>query len=287
MDSRQRVEQHLKASANDADRVVAALLAGDAAAAATIAYRSSDSTAYSLALARCLSDASAACGLLSAARWAQLDAGNAAPWLALASAAILRGDEGGFAEGLHRASLATAMDFGYGQMAGRVIAALTQTAGDTVWPPEAVNANVLVAVIGQEAAVAIPAYSFSRGCSAAAVRDSNRRQLCQATARMMLKHGRTLMDIGIGLDLAKRTGLPANELPLTRAELDAGMKWIVEVSPGPPEQALSCEALARLPQHFASVAQRGEWGAIQEGMRLSQAASAATAVTAVAAVAKP
>ncbi|MBC7726695.1 MAG: hypothetical protein H7242_03640 [Microbacteriaceae bacterium] len=113
-DSRQRVVQHLNASANDADRVVAALLAGDAAAAAKIAYRSSDATAYSLALGQCAKDASAACGLLSAARWAQLDAGNAAPWLALASAAWRRGDEAGLAEGLHRASVSSTLDFGYG-----------------------------------------------------------------------------------------------------------------------------------------------------------------------------
>ncbi|MBC7726694.1 MAG: hypothetical protein H7242_03635 [Microbacteriaceae bacterium] len=145
-----------------------------------------------------------------------------------------------------------------------------------MWPSEAVNANVLVAVIGQEAAVPIPAYSaISQGCSAAALRESNRQQLCQATARMMLKHGRSLMDIGFGLGLARRTGIPATELPVSRADLDAGMKWATEMPPGPLEARLSCEALARLPQHFAAVVQRGEWGAIKEGMRASLAASAA------------
>ncbi|CAN5305649.1 hypothetical protein BH11PSE10_BH11PSE10_06400 [soil metagenome] len=280
MASRQRVEQHLKASADDTDRVVAALLAGDAAAAAKIAQLSSNATAYGMALGSCARDASAACGLLSAARWAQLDAGNAAPWLLMASAALQCGDEAGLAEGLHRASLATTMDVGFGRMAGRVVAALPQIAADPAWPVAAVNANVLVAVIGQEAAVAIPSYSaVNRGCSAAALRDSNRQQLCRATARMMVKHGRTLLDIGIGLGLAKRTGIPDTELPVTSAELDAGMKWMAEVQPGPPEQAFSCEAFARLPKYFASVAQRGEWGAVQDVMRASQAAASAAAVT--------
>ena len=87
------------------------------------------------------------------------------------------------------------------------------------------------------------------------------------------------MDIGMGLDVAKRTGIPDDELPVTRADLDAGMKWITDVQVGPLDQALSCEAFARGPKYFAVVAQRGEWGAIQEGMRASQAAASAAGVT--------
>ena len=84
------------------------------------------------------------------------------------------------------------------------------------------------------------------------------------------------VDIAIGLKLAERSGVAARELPVTRAELEAGRTWVGDVPLGSPDEMFSCETLGRLPKHLAAVAQRGEWGVIQEGLRARQAASAQT-----------
>lgn len=189
------------------------------------------------------------CARYSAARWAQLEPGNAIPWLFLAAAAQTRKDEAARDEALRRASQAAYADYHNrsmfallahpavrGKDAGTRLAAMTRLSG--IW-----------------AAFAIPNLSvIGQSCSEAAMRDSERRQMCSSLGRVFTDNGSDLLLFSLGIRLGTRAGWPEQQLAPLRDRLDAAQQVTIVL----PDNLWSCESMRRAEAHLEGLLRGGE-----------------------------
>lgn len=98
---------------------------------ARMAAATRDPAVYALAIQACRAstDGPSACRLVSAARWAQLDKGNASPWLSLLSDATQSGDAAAASEALHRMATAQRSDARHFAVSGWIVARIPREVG--------------------------------------------------------------------------------------------------------------------------------------------------------------
>ena len=118
---------------------------------------------------------------MTAARWAQLDSGNAEPWLAVAAEARApKGLRAAFDDAMFHVASADRHDPGWGALSTEII--------DHV-PPDDANLVGSVGLLAQAAAIEalrLPAWSqTSQYCSEQELRDSNRREICERIATVL------------------------------------------------------------------------------------------------------
>jgi hypothetical protein len=263
----------LAASGDEFARALALALREDPAGAAALAQRSADPRVYALAWQLCGGRQElAACQQLSLRRWAQLDPGNAWPWLELLEEAQRRQDASGIEEALHHALRARRVDGGQGLLSGGVAERLPAQA------PPGGRFMLQVELIGRELAAPIDGIGAAlRTCSAAALKDANRRQSCGTLARLLMSEGRSLLDVSVGIGIGERVGLDARQMPVTSAQLKQAQQALLELMP--PEESTSCRGLQALDGWVRERARDGEWPALR-AWQLRAAASASAAAPA-------
>lgn len=228
---------------------------------AQLAHDSREPMVYALALAACQQrsegPAPGACQLLSAEQWAALEPDNAVPWLHLAG--VPRTDP---REALFRAAHAARVSAHWGVLHTQVMTA--QPGGATPLDRLAMSTDALAIATAQP----LPPYAVAtKYCDAAAVRDVNRRQQCDALAELLAMRGETLVDLAVARSLGERLGWPAERLQALRDERDA--LPLVQQTQADGADLFSCAAIDRQTAWYGEVARRGELGALREALRRS------------------
>ncbi len=222
-------------------------------ALARSAVASTDPATYAVALRACRHDSlgpglPGQCRLLTVERWAQIDPDNAVPWFHLLAEAMARHDDAAAEEALYRASTARSSRL-YGD-------ALLATAEPTltVGFPGMDGVRAATEIAGIEQAWAFPDYDavIEQLCSKAAVRDSNRRQTCDALATMLLDRGSTFVERGVALRLGRQLGWDAARLETLARETDAILAATTDAMSGQDAENVDCPSW----QHRAEMATR-------------------------------
>lgn len=267
--ARERILGAMRASPDTYARAVAVWLeqpANPAAAAqrqlalSEMARATADPRVYSLAFRACRANGPTdGCQGLNVRRWAELDPGNAKPWLYALDDAVKAGDLSGQEEALFHFARSNRVNDRFHTPIGPIV----DGAGPDGAEP-AVASALAVEVIGLSAAQVTNEFALSQLCRSSAAMDANRQQLCGAAARLLADHSDTLLGrmIGVSLD-ARLTGDTSRLQRLRAAPPDPVFKELAE--PG------SCAELRRNVQVLRRLAQVGETGLPRE----RQAASAA------------
>ncbi|MFO1219357.1 MAG: hypothetical protein U1E89_13395 [Burkholderiaceae bacterium] len=197
------------------------------------------------------------CAGLSPRRLTQIDADNAAAWLELAAREGAAADEA-----LYRASLASRWDSRWGQ-------AIVQA--DEALPAE-LSPLQRFAVI-HDVTTALHAYGqgavfvAARLCGDAAVRDANRAQVCERLARTMVERGHDMLEVGVGLGIARR--LPALNEALQAARERHRARTEVLAAQAAFEPAAPCDTLRQQLQAVRDMQRGGEVAYAQRAVERS------------------
>ena len=237
---------------------------------ATLALGSNDAQVYARAWSACQQASQPpadvpACSQLSVQRWAQLAPDTAAPWLVLAAQARAAGDAAGELNAMHRAALASDWRHPAGDLLRPLLAqtAPVPAAPLVRWHAEfhALSAELRVASM-----VAPMPLQFC-----AAPLDSNRLQTCTQLANRMLAAPEDLMQLSLAIAMARRVGLPAEQVAVRRREFDALMAASASQArhlavPGADaalNTATLCAGMAAMHQHLVRWADGGELAALR------------------------
>lgn len=279
-------------------RVAAALLKQDVQAAAGLAASTDDPTAYRLALQGCRNDASyragyaaqrawlassapsgvtmsglrepgslpTACAALSVERLEALEPTSAVPWLMRLNDSFGRHDEAGVSLALYQLAQRPGAP-----VSGRLLTATVAEIIDDV--PRPGEAMVLAAVVAEDQLSRMDA-SFAvagRACQPEALKDANRRQLCERVARMMPERTRDLLEARVLYSLEERLGFAHSPQAMAKAESDQllklmgeeSLRWISEPS---------CANFSRGGREVLALSQQGEVAYLRNRLK-AQAAS--------------
>jgi hypothetical protein len=226
---------------------------------ARLALDSRDPMVYELAMSQCRVSSTGACQLLSHEQWVTIDADNALPWLHLADTAGARKDDP--AEAMHRAARAQYLK----SYAGSLHALVMGAQPAATLPLD--RTQMVVDAVSVSADTPLSPGTTLRYCSAAALRDANRRQSCESLAELFVDRGDSLAELDIGRALGERLDWPAERLTALRDESDALAG--VQAEQLDPADRYSCAGVERQVAYFAEVARRGELAALRETLRRS------------------
>jgi hypothetical protein len=207
---------------------------------AQLALTSKEPGVYAIALFGCrLNRDDGDCAQLSNANWAQLEPGNAVPWLYLADDAAARKDEVAMSESLLRAARAETSDYHWATV---LAMAQRPVARDLPAAPRLVYLSQL---LGIYAALPTPQYvAVRQACAAERIRDSARRQLCLDLATMMTERSKSLVEFSLGTVVGEQAGWPLERVRRLHDEKDAilfagQLDWV-------PDDVHSCRFLGQL-----------------------------------------
>jgi hypothetical protein len=225
---------------------------------ATLAATSRDPLvqAYALRACRGESAASSACQALSPMNWAQLEADNAAAWLAVA--ADPRVDPLAQIEALLQATRASRYD-----THAAALHALVQAAA-----PAGINdfdRLTMAREIGNARADWLGTEALRVHCSASGVADASRAQLCDRIADLLATRAQSVPDLLQAREIGQRLGWPEDRLDALRDEADAMVAF--ERRSFESGEPLSCAVLARHNAYFADVGRLGEVAALRLAMQ--------------------
>lgn len=180
---------------------------------AALANATTDPRIYALAFRTCRGSSEDGCHVLSARRWAELDADNAMPWAFLLEEAATRGDVSGQEEAMfHMAAARGLADRELAQVQP-VIGSSDGSAGDLM-----AAEGLSTMAIGIAAAWPWPKALMGH-CDAAAIADANRAQLCAKFADVMFDHADSFIGRLSGASLTRRLTGDASRGATANAEL--------------------------------------------------------------------
>lgn len=238
---------------SDSERVAARLLMDDAEGAAQVAARSTDGAAYRLALLGCSrwqrSQAAPSCRGLDVQGWLQRAPDDARAWAEAAAQAWQRKDEAATAQAFEE--MMRRQPLGHQEplqaaMAGAQ-AALTDAEAKGL---------LAIEVIGRDLALPRSDAASIRYCSKERIQDKAHHARCERLARWQLKHAGDLMEAMIATAVADRVGLPADQRPFTREQLERGQQRLREHSAA--MMSYDCASLRRLGDWAMERARQGE-----------------------------
>jgi hypothetical protein len=259
-----RIVAELRADTDAFSQAVAAWLDIDGAASelrdrqqrlAALAQTTTDARVYAMAFRECresIDDGAAPeCGMLSARQWAQLDHGNALPWVYVVGDASM--DSVDRNEALFQIASSSRMQerpFA----AAEVILAHAGSDGAGL-----VAANELVSQALERAnRQTLPLYALLSACHDGKDEDSNVAQLCAKTSDLFLRHSDALAMRRIG-----GTMLPATAGD--EAHRERLREQLASLTPAPRLQdAGDCASLRRLQEFQRRAGEIGEVGALRE-----------------------
>ena len=231
---------------------------------ARLARSTRDPRVYALAFRSCQSgdEAGPECAQLSAAQWARLDDGNAAPWAYVLAASTARRDAAERDEALFRISRAARFDRATYAAVGEVVA----HAGDG-------DIGALAAyrlgreVLGRAAALPLPLAGLVEACRGRAIEDSNRRQVCDAAAEVLALRADSLQVSRVGERLGHGIGWPPERVDAQRGAREA---WLAAVKGDePPATVADCGAIRRVLAGWRQRAAGGETAAVRDWVQAS------------------
>lgn len=225
------------AAGSDREQVAARLLMDDPEGGALIAQRTTDAAAYRLALQGCGKTSEApSCRGLTVQAWARLDPEDARPWLQLMAEAANRRDDAAAAQALEQVLQR------HKRSSTRTLAPVVVGAHASV--DDAVGLGLAtVEVIGREAAFLDMSGPSFRYCSVEAVKEPARRARCESLALWQFKHADSVLDGMMAVAVADRVGLPAEQRPYTRQQLNDGLRRLADDALH--VASLDCAGLAR------------------------------------------
>ncbi|MGE5863820.1 MAG: hypothetical protein ACM32J_01850 [Rhizobacter sp.] len=223
-------------------------------ALARLALTTRSPEVYGLAWGLCSTvgarDDSSACRMLSAEQWARLDPANAVPWMSVMEQARARGDQAAADEALYRVSQARTVNAGTGRFAALLLDRLPASVG----PLEALELAAETFSIELQAPAGWYG-SLRQACSAAAQRDGNRQQQCQAIAEGLWRFGSSPLELAVAVQIGAASGWPAERVRALEDERvalgQAGAAAVGEVS-------MTCESLRNQARHLQQVGRAGE-----------------------------
>jgi len=198
---------------------------------AALAVLTSDPRIYAMAFLTCRGSSDNGCHALNARRWAQLDTGNAMPWLYLLDEAVKGGDVSSQEEALFQMAASTRMD-------DRTYAPVPTIGGAT----GASTGDLIAAYALSETAVGIaaaqvqPISTLTRACKPTPVLDANRAQHCSRIADLLFDHSDTPMLRMTGAAMTRRVTNDGERAALVSREID---RMTDPAEPG----ATSCDRL--------------------------------------------
>ncbi len=245
----------------EAQRQYAARVAEARDTLAQMATTTRDPQVYALAFSVCgATPNEASCRLLSAEQWARLEPGNAAPWLFVLARAEQRRDMAAQNEALHRIATSARSDQHFFAMSGLVLA---HTPADEVSMPATLTLTVEAARVA--AAGSVPGYqTMYQMCKGAVLRDSNRRQTCNAAAELLVAHSDTSLERLMGIGLGAQVGWPTERVDRLRGETTAYADSLTA-----QEAIGGCTSVTRGLEAFERHARLGEDGALREWLAQS------------------
>lgn len=211
-----RIDAALRASADPFDRAVADLVnaggmrsdAGRDEAVVQQAVATSDPRLYALGYGLCHSMHATApsCGRISAARWAQVDAGNGTPWLNLLAQAQAAGDSAGVRDAMAHLASSSRFDAYLSAAAGAVAARSPREGADL----DAAN-ELMFTALGQAMSVSSTPYSpLVQLCKDHAGGDEAFAQQCRTVSDTMFEHSDNFLSLSVsGALLFQLTGDPS------------------------------------------------------------------------------
>lgn len=281
-------------------RVAAALLREDVEAGASLAASTDDPLAYQLAFEACRRDASyrasvatqrawlaasaasggawpemptppalpTACAALSLERLELLDGGSVATWFIRLSDSLGRKDETGISQALYQIAQRPR-----GSARPRP---LTATVAEVVGAdpnPGEVMALSAATNFDLQSLLDRPAMGVGRVCSAGALRDANRRQLCERVVPRLAELTEDILGARVLGNLEERLGLPPSRQSLSKADGDRLMKIMGEDSLLWLEEP-SCASFGRAGKMLVALSRQGELAYLRD--RLKAGAGPAT-----------
>lgn len=281
-------------------RVAGAVLGKDVQAAALLAASTDDAATYRIALQACRKDADyrqtygyasqqrarlaasaasgfeipelpvpgafpSACAALNLERLALLDPGDAWPWLLRLNDAY--GDEAAISQALYQVAQRRRLSAN----TWALTAAMADVVGAEPTPGET---WALISAIGTDAASNWDGslISVGRACRAEALRDANRRQLCERVARRAPDMAASAMDSRALHGLEERLGLPHSPQALSREDVDralgglteASMRWMAEPT---------CAHVGDMGRHLVKLAREGELAGMRAYLKATPASA--------------
>lgn len=227
---------------------------------------SADGFVHAVAWARCAAKPEGRD--LDARQWARVDSGNQQPWFHELQRAEQSRDEQAADEALHQLSLAGRSE-NYRNEVMRLLRDFVQApdAGLT----QSAEASLIITFW---AGWPTPSFKpLTRRCSAPLL-DANRTQTCRAIADRLWGQGGDLMQLMIGLALAKRLTYTPEELLARQRELDELIEAAATVSEPEQKSASSmtghCYAMENLRPWLDAVAEHGEAEALRRKRALKR-----------------
>ncbi|MGN6527022.1 MAG: hypothetical protein ACTHL8_11575 [Burkholderiaceae bacterium] len=261
-----RIDGALRASADPFDRAVADWLDADETLAppertrrlVEDAMSTGDARVYALAFRTCQlhSDAPAGgpCDALSARRWAEIDAGNALPWVYVFAQARQAGDLSAQQEAMTRMAAADRFEDRAFAPAG-VVAERVPDEDDAL----AAGVDLSVRAMGMSAAEMAPISELTRACRQQAGGDPNLAQQCRAVAERMFDRSDTVLLRAVGGALyAQATGDPSRRELAHEEQVAIASHW------SPSTGVSECGSTRDLLRKLRREAKVGELQAIRE-----------------------
>lgn len=283
-------------------RVAAAVLRRDAQAAAQLAVTINDAGTYRLALRACRQDTAYrahyvyanqqrarfaaaaasgfdtpelaapgpvpdACAALNLERLELLDQGDAWPWLARLHDAVTRADEAGISQALYQVAQRPRLSANMRALSATV----AEVAGAE---PTLSEAWALVLAVGTDMAATSDGMllDVGRPCRGDALKDANRRQLCEQVAQRMPGMVSEAIDALTLHGLEQRLGLQHSPQALSREDVDRGLKAMVDDGARWMEEP-TCASFSRMGQQVAKLAREGELSSIRAHLKATPASA--------------
>jgi hypothetical protein len=224
-----------------------------------LAAGAGDPAVYAIAIGLCRAPSSdanmtGACRRISLSEWTRLDPDNAVPWILTAQAARARNDTQAEAVAFARAADTHKIDNSSDSLL---------SFGLTELPPDITPAekmSLAVELIGIEAAWEGPELSeISRYCAADALRWDETHKECNAVAELLVNHGSTLINFGLGTRIGERLGWSSERLQDLSQERAALLRLLTD-----EESGWSCEKVYRVNEFIDKRAQLGELEALRD-----------------------
>lgn len=223
------------------------------------ALSTADPRVYALAFRSCSrAPEQGACAMLNAARWAQVDEGNATPWMFMLDEARRRNDEAAVADALFHIASARRFDDRFFAAAGAIEAHAGPLDIDTI-----AAVGVSVEAIGMAAALSAPLQTLTQACRLPEIGNANRRQLCEGVAEVMVERSDTLLLQRIGIGMGRRLGWREERTDALAGEYAA---WTDSqaLSNGSGGTDSDCSSMKKMLGRFARQASVGEVSVMHE-----------------------
>jgi len=205
-----------------------------------LALTSRDPNIIAAAIYACQGTRAGACGAISIADWAAVDADNAAVWLMTANDAVARKDTAARDHALRRAAIAPGYDLRVPSLASIANSDLVEA-----------QLPIVQFEIRNQLAISNIAPSIPQSLSVSSYcihderihKDEVRRALCDTLANKLLQHDESLIGLINAIAIGAKLGWDASRLQSLRDEKAVGLGWMYDAFPS--GNMFSCKQLAQ------------------------------------------